>query len=122
MDSPQPITDRIIKFFEKEIRGDARNSYHSREHCYSFFTTKPTNLDLASLHLAFYLASWGMYRGSAAIRDFDYLVHRPAVEELLKPDYDPLRGASFDELSSRFDTLLWPLIEKIRKQSRHASS
>lgn len=116
MDSPQQITDRITTFFAREIASDARNSYHSWEHCYNFFATRPTNFDLASLHLGFYLASWGMYRGSAAIRNFDYLIHRPAAEELLKPDYDLLRGASLDELVSRFDTLLWPLIERIRKQ------
>lgn len=122
MDSPQQITDRIIKLFEKEIAGDARNSYHSWEHCYNFFATHPADLDLASLHLAFYLASWGMYRGSEAIRNFDYLIHRPVVEEMLRPYYDLLRGASLDELVTRFDTLLWPLIEKIRKQSFYPKS
>jgi hypothetical protein len=45
-----------------------------------------------------------MYRGSTGIRDFDYLIHVPAVKELLKSDYDPLRGASLDELVLRFDT------------------
>jgi len=122
MDTPQEITNRINTFFAKEIVSDARNSYHSWEHCYHFFGTSPTDVDLASLHLAFYLASWGMYRGSAAIRNFDYLIHRPAVEELLKPDYDLLRGASFDELSSHFDTVLWPLIEKFRKRSPYPKS
>jgi hypothetical protein len=44
----------------EQIACDARNSYHSWEHCYTFFASHPTNFDLASLHLAVYPASWGM--------------------------------------------------------------
>ena len=87
VDTPQEITARIVRVFEKDIASDARNSYHSWEHCYSSFASGPTNLDLASLHLAFCLASWGLYRGSAAIRNYDYLIHRPVVEELVKHEY-----------------------------------
>lgn len=72
MDTPQEVTARIVKVFKEQIACDAGNSYHSWEHCYTFFASHPTNFDLASLHLAFYLASWGMYRGSTAIRNYDY--------------------------------------------------
>ena len=98
MDSRQQITDRITTFFAREITSNARNSYHSWEHCYNFFATRPTNFDLASLHLGFYLASWGMYRGSAAIRNFDHLIHRPAAEELLKPDMTPCEARHWTSL------------------------
>ena len=48
--------------------------------------------DYLSLQLAFYLASWGMYRGSSFLLQKDYKVHVPVVEELLKPQYDCLFG------------------------------
>jgi hypothetical protein len=113
MDASRKITARITRVFKRET-ADPRNSFHSWEHCYQLFSSRPTNLDLASLHLGFYLASWGMYRGSAKIRDFDYLIHRPVAEEILKAKYDALRGASSNELLAHFDALLWPLIKQIR--------
>jgi hypothetical protein len=70
----------------------------SWEHCYSAFAdckeTANDKVDFLCLHLAFYLASWGMYRGSSFLLWKDYLVHREAVVELLKPKYKKLRGAN----------------------------
>ena len=43
-----------------------------------------------ALHLAFYLASWGMYRGSSFLLQNDYLIHVPIVEEILNAKYDVL--------------------------------
>jgi hypothetical protein len=66
--------------------------YHrflSWEHCYDEFGkvfsgihTAITNADkdLLALHLATYLASWGMYRGSSFLLQVDYKVHVPVVE------------------------------------------
>lgn len=51
-----------------------------------------------SLQLAFYLASWGMYRGSSFLLQKDYRVHIPVVKELLQKKYDVLLGADFDTL------------------------
>ncbi len=113
METPHKITDRIRDSFAR-ISSNERSADHSWEHCYRFFSSRPTDLGLASLHLAFYLASWGMYRGSAAIRDFDYLVHRPVAKMVLKPKYDILRGGSLEVLSAHYDDLLWPLIKTIR--------
>lgn len=42
------------------------------------------NIDIACLHLAFYLASWGMYRGSSFLLWKDYRIHTVVVEKLLK--------------------------------------
>lgn len=53
-----------------------------------------------------------MYRGSAKIRKFDYLVHEPVVNEVLLSKYDPLRGASLEILSDHLD-LVWTLAERI---------
>ena len=48
----------------------------SWEHCYRVFrdarTDPSPDYDYLSLHLAFYLASWGMYRGSSFLLQKDY--------------------------------------------------
>ena len=46
--------------------------------------------DLLALHLGFYLASWGMYRGSSFLLQRDYKTHIPVVEKIMKEDYDLL--------------------------------
>ena len=50
------------------------------------------------MQLAFYLASWGMYRGSSFLLQKDYKVHVPVVEELLKVHYNGLFGLECIEL------------------------
>ena len=46
--------------------------------------------DLLALHLGFYLASWGMYRGSSFLKALDYRIHYPAVKMMLEQQYDVL--------------------------------
>jgi len=48
------------------------------------------NYDLLALHLGFYLASWGMYRGSSFLKALDYRIHYPAVKMMLEKQYDVL--------------------------------
>lgn len=40
-------------------------------------------IDTLCLHLGFYLASWGMMRGSTDLLDYDYKIHTKAVKHLL---------------------------------------
>jgi hypothetical protein len=59
----------------------------SWEHCYFYFRkTAPDNFskerDHAALQLGFYLASWGMYRGSSFLLQHAYTVHRGVIELL----------------------------------------
>ena len=61
-------------------------------------TDSSPDYDYLSLYLAFYLASWGMYRGSCFILQKDYKVHTPIVEEILKPEYDCLFGLACADL------------------------
>ena len=59
---------------------------------YEISWTKNVDYDYLSLQLSFYLASWGMYRGSSFLLQKDYKVHIPAVKELLNEKYDNLAG------------------------------
>ena len=88
--------------FYEDARADENGRSRSWEHCYRAFrdarTDPSPDYDHLSLHLAFYLASWGMYRGSCFILQKDYKVHTPIVEQILKPEYDCLFGLACADL------------------------
>lgn len=56
------LDNSIIKQYATEIL-NKYHRYRSWDICYNAFNSK-VETDNLSLHLAFYLASWGMYRGS----------------------------------------------------------
>lgn len=82
--------------FYNQLKIDENARYRSWEHCYTHFyyarNNPTTDLDYLSLHLAFYLASWGMYRGSSFLLQKDYRIHIPMIRELLRAKYNPLFG------------------------------
>ena len=95
MDAAGLLMQSVTTFNDK-LKRDDHGRYRSWEHCYKEFYEARSNpqadLGYLSLHLAFYLASWGMYRGSSFLLQKDYLVHAPIVQEVLKGGYDPLLG------------------------------
>lgn len=44
----------------------------------------------AALHLGFFLASWGMYRGSSFLLNYTYTVHLGVVDTLFSSQFDSL--------------------------------
>lgn len=101
MNAVDLILESSVKFYDT-LKKDENGRYRSWEHCYSNFINardnKNAELDYLSLQLAFYLASWGMYRGSSFLLQKDYKIHIPVVKELLKEEYDPLAGIDCVEL------------------------
>ena len=91
--------------FYDDARANENGRSRSWEHCYRVFrdarTDPSPDYDYLSLHLAFYLASWGMYRGSCFILQKDYKVHTPIVEKVLKPEYDCLLGLACTDVRNR---------------------
>lgn len=84
------INKKLNEFFES-WEDDIYSRYLSWEYCYKFFVERKTQilndektLDLASLNLAFYLASWGMYRGSSNLLRKNYKIHQELIKELLQ--------------------------------------
>lgn len=80
----------VLQDYFKELKSRPHHSNLSWENCYKFFYENRSNivnnddmLEKASLHLAFYLASWGMYRGSAFIRRYDHNVFKNLIKQLL---------------------------------------
>lgn len=99
------LTDLIIesvKKFYAVVREDENGRLRSWEHCYKCFydarKNKEKDYDYLSLQLAFYLASWGMYRGSSFLLQKDYKVHIPVVKEIMKKEYDCLLGMECSKL------------------------
>ncbi|WP_435645236.1 hypothetical protein [Butyricicoccus porcorum] len=106
------------KEFYNEINKDTHGRYRSWEYCYYTFykarTAQTVDVDYLSLQLAFYLASWGMYRGSSFLLQKDYKIHIPVVEEVLKPRYDILFGLKCEDLlDEKVQALLMELVQAL---------
>ena len=101
MDAIDALIDAAQTFYD-DARANENGRSRSWEHCYRVFrdarTDPSPDHDYLSLHLAFYLASWGMYRGSSFLLQKDYKVLSPVVEEVLKPEYDCLFGVACADL------------------------
>lgn len=84
------IINRFYSLIENYNERGSDTRYKSWEWCHEAFLEnkdKKDKIDFLSLHLAFYLASWGMYRGSSFLLQRDYKAHKVVVEEILKSDY-----------------------------------
>ena len=107
--------------FYDDARANENGRSRSWEHCYRVFrdarTDPSPDYDYLSLHLAFYLASWGMYRGSSFLLQKDYKVLLPVVEEILKPEYDCLFGLACTDV--RNDDVRAQLKELYKRIAAH---
>lgn len=101
MDTVDLVIESATIFYN-ELQDDKNGRYRSWEYCYKCFHDargdSVADCDYLSLQLAFYLASWGMYRGSSFLLQKDYKVHIPVVKEILKKQYDCLFGIECIEL------------------------
>ena len=92
----------ILDYFNETVK-DEHGRYMSWRHCYKAFSENRNvfdeqTVDYLALHLAFYLASWGMYRGTSFLLQKDYKVHIPVVKMLQEERYNPLFGISAEKL------------------------
>jgi hypothetical protein len=110
---------KILRRFEADIK-NPENRGGSWELCYEFFRDdngirrKNVDEDLASLNLAFYLASWGMYRGSSFLLQKSYLIFRPIIKELFREDYENLWKLDKAAILGSNTKELWEKIEKLK--------
>ena len=103
MDTVDMMISSSMSYYNN-LKKDPNGRYRSWEHCYSNFyharEKDNADVDYLSLQLAFYLASWGMYRGSSFLLQKDYRIHIPVIEELLDKKYDLLMGINCSELKN----------------------
>lgn len=95
----------IQDYFDETIK-DAHGRYMSWRYCYKAFSEKRNEvdeqtIDYLALHLAFYLASWGMYRGSSFLLQKDYRIHIPIVRIIQEVKYNALFGISAENLCKK---------------------
>lgn len=126
-----------LKDFEeklKELSQDMKKypdgRHRSWEICYKEFSEakkrsekskiSDSDVDYLSLHLAFYLASWGMYRGSSFLLQWDYTVHREVVCALLNEKYSNLYALECAKLEKNWDLIneLYNEIKTIYHEAR----
>jgi len=124
MASIDNLISKGTKFYD-QILANENARFKSWEHCYKSFQEAyykgkmdEQMIDYLSLQLSFYLASWGMYRGSSFLLEFDYKVHRKVVEYLFKPEYEILWKMRIDsdrnQDLSNFYNMLMKLIKEIK--------
>ena len=111
----------IVAYYGNDLGEHHR--YRSWEHCYSYFQrVKPDGLvasrDQAALQLAFYLASWGMYRGSSFLLQYAYTVHRRVIDLVAETRFDDLWKSDFGE--SETDGQLIPQVRQLIAGIRQA--
>jgi hypothetical protein len=88
--------------------------YRSWEHCFRYFQHSKreaiaADCDHAALQLGFYLASWGMYRGSSFLLQHGYTVHLEVIKRLVAPRFSVLWEQEFGALDD--DSALVPIIQ-----------
>lgn len=86
-----------------DIAKDPNHRYLSWEYCHEAFKhhryhQDEVTVDYLCLHLAWYLASWGMLRNSFLLEK-DYKIHAPAVQLLYQPEWTDLWDIAPDKLA-----------------------
>jgi len=97
---PEHLEENIAKYLNGAAGSDGRkpdNRYASFDYCFNYFQVfreagnigtiaTPENIQLSCLHLGFYLASWGMLRGSAELLQKSARFLVPAIEVIANSD------------------------------------
>ena len=122
MSDIKEIIDKGLKFYNK-LREDENGRYRSWEYCYKVFNDAHNSqnindeyIDYLCLHLAFYLASWGMYRGSSFLLQKDYKVHKDAIKVILDNKYNSLWGIPINDYKKEYNKeLLFDITNKLKE-------
>ena len=86
--------ENTIEEFFKDMKTENKEAYHrdsSFDYCYNYFfkyrkdpskLKEKKNLGVSCMYLGFYLASWGMYRGSTAVFNYNSKIYEPIIKEI----------------------------------------
>lgn len=88
----------VIKIYIADIQTDDFHRYKSWDNCYISFNESTKN-EYHALELAFYLASWGMYRGSSGLLQKNHLIHKDAVSILFSNNNQRLKCDKNNEVT-----------------------
>ncbi len=104
----QPVIRRYID----QIVRDEFHRYRSWDHCHHAFAESEKN-ERHALELAFYLASWGMYRGSGGLLQKNHLIHRGAVDILFSNEWTTLKCSQENEVTKNHIDKIISLKQKL---------
>ena len=108
------IKEAVNKFIGKE-KGEGDSEYHftrykSWTRCHKYFLDikrkkyeylNDDEISRAQLELGYYLASWGMYRGSSFILQYDCSIFEKIIPIILDKAYDDLWDLPFEKINSK---------------------
>lgn len=104
-----------IERYVSKMRDDPHHRYWSWDHCFQAFSSDVPERETHALHLGFYLASWGMYRGSAGLLQKNYKIHHNAVDLLFDKKYGRLKCSIHHEISAASIDIILKFKEELSK-------
>lgn len=108
---------KLTPTIEKYLNGITTDEFHrykSWDNCHQAFNVSGQT-EIHTLELAFYLASWGMYRGSSGLLQKNHLIHKGAVEILFSKESQKLKCAQKNEVTRNNIQQLLDLKERLAK-------
>jgi hypothetical protein len=110
--------------FTRDLGQDAR--YASFDYCFNYFQSfreqnrtadiaAPENMQMSCLQLSFYLASWGMLRGSSTLLVKSARHYVPIIDVIATAPPD-----AWDLDAHRYTAETWPVAQQLDQQIRHA--
>jgi len=106
----QPLQVIVQKYID-HIKKDPTHRYRSWDNCFTAFSEN-NNIELLALHLGFYLASWGMYRGSSGLLQKSHSVHKGSAQILKQKKFKDLKCSGVNEVT--IESI--PLILELKKE------
>lgn len=113
-----PIMNQIAADFNADPHHRLRSWDHAHAYWQIYLAEEAPNSDHAALNLAFYLASFGMYRGSGDLFERDYKALVPVIEFLAEKTSNSWEDCLFSqklttELASELNGLSLELSEQL---------
>jgi hypothetical protein len=84
------IDANVLEKYLNTIVEDKFHRYRSWDNCFRSFNSS-IQTEIQIIELAFYLASWGMYRGSSGLLQKNHLIHKGAIDILFSKTYQNLK-------------------------------
>lgn len=90
----------VIKVYIYLSQSGQYHRYKSWDRCFEVFKS-PNYNEYHTLELAFYLASWGMYRGSSMLLQKNHMVHQDTIKILYNIDFSNLKCNKKNEVTNK---------------------
>jgi hypothetical protein len=104
----------IVEKYLSGITADEFHRFKSWDNCFKAFSVaKPS--EMLVLELAFYLASWGMYRGSSGLLQKNHFVHKGAVDIVFSAMHQKLKCDETAEVQREYIQAILSVKDELAK-------